>query len=63
MGLTSGAHDELFDILNVQNFEIRHSEAVGRLIIFITAILIMYIKLLGPKTAVGLLPLHPPLVL
>ena len=44
MGLTSDVNYELFSILNVQNFEIRNSEAVGRFVIFITAILIMYIK-------------------
>lgn len=63
MGWTSGAHYELFNILNAQNFEIRNSGAVGRFILFITAILIMYIKLLGSKTVAGLLSLHLPLVL
>lgn len=44
MGFTSGAHHELFDILNVENFEMRDSAAVGRFILFITASLIMYIR-------------------
>lgn len=57
-----GACYQLFSILNVQNFEMRNSEAVGRfLLLSTTAILMMYVKLLGPRTVAGLLPLHLPL--
>lgn len=56
-----GACYQLFSILNVQNFEMRNSEAVGRFLLSTTAILMMYVKSLGPRTVAELLPLHLPL--